>query len=94
MRKKDVIILTYKIIKVKPKNNTTQEPDWESLKSRPEGLKEEYDTEVGWSKRTFIIKDVISIEDMDDSSILNHKEGVFVVDIKFKKLYNKIYKNK
>ena len=93
MKKKDIVILTYKVLKVIPKGNSNKEPDWEALKENPNSLKGSYSTEVAWCKKTFTKSGVISIEEEEDGfSVINHEEGTFVVDMKFKKLIKLIYK--
>lgn len=94
MKKKDILLLKYKVMKLRPKNSQdTNEPDWESMKINPESIKNKYNTELTWSKKTFEKAGIISIEENDDTtSIINHEEGVFVVQKKFKKLFNLIYK--
>lgn len=92
MRKKDVIILKYKMMKLIPKSTNTSEPDWESLKEDKNSISRKFDSEIEWVKKTFKKKDVLSIEKMDEISIINHKEGVFIVKIRFNKLFKLIYK--
>lgn len=92
MRKKDVIILKYKIITAIPKVKSNEEPDWESMKIDPTTIKQKFNTQVSWIRKTFEKNGFISIEELEEGSVVNHDEGVFIVNTKFKKLFKLIYK--
>lgn len=92
MKKKDILVLKYKMVELVPKGKSTEEPDWESMKISPEAINRKYEQKYSWVKKTFTKSGVISIEDIEDGSLVNHKEGVFVVNTKFKKLFKLIYK--
>lgn len=94
MKKKDVIILKYKMIELIPKGGSrqTEEPDWESMKIDPNQIKRKYDSKISWVKKTFDKRGILSIEDHTEGCVVNHEEGVFIVNKKFKKLFKLIYK--
>ena len=94
MKRKDVIILKYKMIELIPKDGgkQTEEPDWESMKINPNQITKKYDSRVAWVKKTFNKKGILSLEDHEEGCIVNHEEGVFVVSKSFKKVFKLIYK--
>lgn len=92
MNKKDVIVLKYKMYKLKPKSGE-EEPNWKEMEIDPKSIKHKFNTELVWAKKTFEKEGVISIEEIDENtSAINHEEGTFIVQKKFKKLFNLIYK--
>jgi hypothetical protein len=87
MKKKDIIILTYKIIKF-IENEQNGEPDWENIKK----IKMSFVEEVDWTQKTFIKSEIISLEKMGNETVLCNPQGEYVIKMKFKKLFNLIYK--
>jgi len=91
MKKRDVLILEYKVIELVPKSETEEEPDWESMKIDPEAVNKKYNKEYSWVKKTFLKNGFISLENMGKNCIIIHTEGTFVINMKFKKLFKLIY---
>lgn len=93
MKRKDIITLRFKIVKFKSKNGLLEEPDWASMEAGTKFEKTKYNTETSYIKRTFEKEGIISIEENDETtSVLNHEEGTFIVQKRFKKLFKLIYK--
>lgn len=102
MKKKNIIILKYKMMELIPKNNIGDEPNWEAMRPLEEGeeidderkqiITMRYDSKWVWIKKTFDKNSVTSIEKTKGGSILINKEGTFIIKKSFKKLFKLIYK--